>query len=324
MKQQIERYFANELDVEEQLELLKKVESDAELSAEFARYQNTQALLSFSDTVVDAADSKRGYQLFRLRIKKQKTFRLLRQVAGYAAAAAFLVFFVHFYHVFHYHPDHEETTMTSLFVPAGQRIHFTLQDGTTVWLNTQSRLTYPSVFEGDERRVSVEGEAYFEVAHDMERPFIVTSGGMEMKVLGTTFNVHNYEQEDFSRISLIEGSLQVYDPENIAESVILRPQEEVTIRNNEMIVAPIKDANYFLWRKGIYSFDNEELSHILKKLELYYDIEIIVKDADMLKWKYTVKFRQRDGIDEILRLMQKIHPFKIRKDAENHQIVINK
>jgi ferric-dicitrate binding protein FerR (iron transport regulator) len=215
-------------------------------------------------------------------------------------------------------------TETSLFVPAGQRVSLTLSDGTVVWLNAQSRLIYPAVFMGEERRVRLEGEAYFEVAHNRDKPFIVATGKIDIKVLGTSFNVQNYERDNFSRVSLLEGSLQVYDPLAGSGGIILQPNEEVTIRDGQMNVEQMPDTDYFLWKDGIYSFNSEELGSILKKLELYYDVEIVVKNPSMLKWRYTVKFRHRDGIDEILRLLQRIHPFRMQKEEENNRIILDK
>lgn len=324
MKNRIEQYFTKNPDIAEEVELLKEVVSDDELKAEFARYQNAQALYSFADEVIDMVDSRRGYARFLSRYKKQKTYRLVRRCVGYAAACILLVISVHLYHVYTYSLPASVQAETSLFVPAGQRVNLTLPDGTVVWLNAQSRLVYPTAFTGNERRVGIEGEAYFEVAPDKDHPFIVAIGDIEVKVLGTSFNVCNYPQETFCRVSLVEGSLQVYHPQSETDGIILKPNEEVCIENGKMQVSDISNSDYFLWTEGICSFDNEELGIILKKLELYYDITIEVKDADMLQWKYTVKFRQRDGIDEIFRLMQKVHPFRMQKDGDGNKIIIRK
>lgn len=322
MHEQIEKYFRGKLPEAERIELLKQVAADSVLAEEFSRYQNTQALLAFSDTLADTEESREGYRSFLSRIKRKKHYLGLKRTLGYAAAVALIVMTVHLYHIYTYTPDLPMLTDTSLFVPAGQRVSLTLQDGTVVWLNAQSRLTYPAVFLGQERRVRLEGEAYFEVAPDTEKPFIVSTGAIDMKVLGTAFNVYNYAGEDLSRVSLIEGSLQVYDPSGTSSGIILQPNQEVTIRDGQMTVAAIPNADYFLWKEGIYSFESEEFGVILKKLELYYDIEIVVKEPSMLRWEYTVKFRQRDGIDEIMRLMQKIHPFRLQKDEESNRIII--
>jgi ferric-dicitrate binding protein FerR (iron transport regulator) len=168
----------------------------------------------------------------------------------------------------------------------------------------------------------LEGEAFFEVAKDAERPFIVMSQGVEMKVLGTQFNVHSYPEEHLIQTSLIEGGLKVYFSREEARAITLKPNEQVIIQANQMQVGPIPHLDYFWWKKGIYSFHNELLGNVLKKLELYYDVKIIVKDPSISDWSYTGKFRHRDGIDEILRLICKIHKFAIEKDEENNIITL--
>lgn len=324
MKEQFDSYFLGEMTAEEKLDFLRRIDMDESLQAEFTAYQNTHALLAFSDTVIDEQESHRGYRRLLYRIKRRGSFRMLLHTAGYAAAIALLVVSVHLYHVWFYHVPETVATETSLFVPAGQRVSMTLQDGTVVWLNAQSRLTYPSVFTGKERRVHVEGEAYFEVAPDSEQPFVVSTGALELTVLGTEFNIYNYPEEAISRVSLVKGRLQVTQPGVNEAGIILQPDEEVTLHEGRLSVGTIPTHDYFLWKEGIYSFDNDTFENILKKLELYYDIDLNVSDPAMLDWRYTVKFRQRDGIDEILRLMQRIHFFQMERDEENNRIFIRK
>lgn len=324
MNEQSEKYFLEEMSLSEKLAFFKKLESDKELQEEFSRYKNIDALFALTDNVVDKSDTIRNYKIFIRRMKQKVIRRFTLRALGAAAAIGLLIFSIHLYHVYNYQSLALVASETSLFIPAGQRVSITLEDGTVVWLNAQSRLTYPTAFVGSERRVSVEGEAYFEVAKNAEKPFIVTSQGIEMKVLGTSFNVYSYPGENVSRISLLEGSLQIYKQEAPENAVILRPREEVIIEDNKMSVSMIPSNNYFLWKDGIYSFEDETLANVFKKLELYYDIKIEVKDPAILNWKYTVKFRQRDGIDEILRLMREIHTFHIEKDNENNRIIVNR
>lgn len=326
MNEQIEKYFLGELTSNERLELLKKVEADKSWQAEFTKCQHTFALLSASDEVIDKQDSRDGYQAFTKRIRRRNVRNIAIRITGYAAAVALIALSVHFFHVLN-RPVIDDTVaskMVSLFVPNGQRMSITLQDGTVVWLNAQTRLTYPTEFTEQERRIEIEGEAYLTVAKDTEKPFIVSSNGIEMKVLGTTFNIYSYPDETIRRISLLEGCLQVYDPQSGTEGVVLKPNEQVVIEGKKMLVEPIPYTDYFLWKDGIYSFYNEPLGNILKRLELYYDIEIEVRDTSILDWEYTGKFRQRDGIDEIIRLMQRIRAFHAEKDKNNHKIILSK
>jgi ferric-dicitrate binding protein FerR (iron transport regulator) len=323
MNEQIKSYFRGELNSNERIELLEKMKSDKVLRTEFTTYQNTLALFSFSDSETDAADTERGYRSLLRTVQRKHIRRIVLKTAGYAAAIVLLIVSVHLYDVYTApSPTPEVITETSLFVPAGQRVSVTLQDGTVVWLNAQTRLTCPTVFSKKERRVSVEGEAYFEVAKDPDRPFIVSSKGVDMKVLGTTFNVYSYPSEDHSLISLMEGSLQVYFPASEGGAVTLKPNEQVAIREHQMRVEKIMHPDYFLWRNGIYSFQKELLIDVLKKLELYYDVKIEVKVPSIYQWEYTGKFRQRDGIDEIIRVIRKIHKFKVEKDEENNIITL--
>jgi ferric-dicitrate binding protein FerR (iron transport regulator) len=187
-----------------------------------------------------------------------------------------------------------------------------------VWLNAKTTLTYPTVFGDRERRVQVEGEAFFDIAGDAKRPFIVSTRNVNMTALGTKFNVYSYPDEPFVRTSLIEGKLKVYREHEEAKAVTLGANEEITVEDERMTKAMIAYADYFLWTDGIYSFHNELLADMLKKLELYYDVKIVVKEPSICKWEYTGKFRQRDGIDEIIRMIGKIHRFKVEKDEENN------
>jgi len=105
---------------------------------------------------------------------------------------------------------------------------------------------------------------------------------------------------------------------------VLRAGDEATIDGENISVSEIVNPNYFLWKDGIYSFDNESLLEILQKLQLYYDVTIKVEDPEIFNVRYTGKFRQSDGIDEILHIIRKIHRFNIKKDPENHILTLSK
>ena len=324
MEDQLHKYFQGELGQEERLSLLRAIESDKELKQEFIELKNLYTLTSYANNEKqDRLESSESYRLFIRRLKHRRLFSLVTKTAGIAAAIVALVTVTYFYTI-NQVQNLQGEQMQALHVPAGQRLKFTLQDGTSVWLNSRSTLYYPASFAKDKRRVSVEGEALFNVAHDAERPFIVSSEGVEMKVLGTTFNVCNYPETEILRTSLLEGSLMVYYENDESENIILKPSEQITIEDGQIKVERIPDTGYFLWTEGVYSFYNEPLANILKKLELYFDVEIIVKDPTIYTWEYTGKFRQRDGIDEILRIINKIHKFKIEKDEGNNRITLSR
>lgn len=324
MDERIQKYFQKELGVGERLELLRQIEADGELREQFIEYKNMNALLALSDQTDCMEANRQGLQQFNQMIKGNKVRRILLHVSRYAAVVVLFVIATYWITANRYQTDAASTEVyNTLYIPAGQRIRITLSDSTDVWLNARTIFTYPAVFSGKERRVSVEGEAFFSVAKNPEKPFIVCSGGAEMRVLGTKFNVNGYAGDEI-QTSLLEGSLQVYLPDMDEEGIILKPNEQVTIKGNSMKIDTIPYNDYFLWTDGIYSFDNEPLGNILKRMELYYDVKIVVKDPSISKWKYRGKFRQQDGIDEILRMIQRIHKFKIEKDEETNTIILSK
>lgn len=325
MDEQLIRYFQGELDTAERCRLLRQVEASEKLKKQFMEYKNLHVLIALSGQPGDTAANKQNYKRFVRLIRMRKMRSAVLHVAAYAAAVALLVGFTYGV-TLRYFVSRQAMAeaRTTLYVPAGQRIELTLSDGTEVWLNSQTRFTYPALFAGKERRVSLEGEAFFEVAENPEQPFIVSSQGVEMKVLGTKFNVYSYPGKEAIRTSLLEGGLKVYFPHAESEGIILKPDEQVSIKGTRMQVGSLPHADYFLWREGIYSFVNEPLIDILKKLELYYDVKIVVKDSSIYNWEYTGKFRQRDGIDQILQMIQRIHKFEINKDEENNIFTLSR
>jgi ferric-dicitrate binding protein FerR (iron transport regulator) len=327
MDRQIIRYYQGELSAAERIRLLRLAVSDEQVKKLFIRHHNLHALLNLApqdgdrEQAVAACD---GFIRERLRLARR---RRLVHTLRYAAAILCLVVGTWMAAGIYFSESDrpaDAVMINTLSVPAGQRVSLTLPDGTLVWLNAQSVLTWPAVFAGNERRIGIEGEAFLQVAKDAERPFIVSSLGVDIRVTGTTFNLYRYPGEADSRISLLEGSLQVIMPGSAAGSVTLRPNEEVLIHDRTMKTGRIPGNDRFLWKEGIYSFENERFEHIVRKLEQYYDVAIDVRDAEMLRWRYTVKFRQRDGIDVILHLMQRIKRFRVEKDGENNRITIRK
>lgn len=326
MDNELQKYLSGELGATEKAAFTKRLASDDELKAQFIEYRNIQALTALSDQVVyDPKESEDAFRHFMQRVTKRKIQRIAIRTVACAAAAVALVITTYLFTVEHINRRMEAEIITNtLCVPAGQRVSVTLQDGTNVWLNAQTKLTYPSKFADHERRVTIEGEAFFEVEKKSGQPFIVTSQGVEMEVLGTSFNVNSDLERKTVQTSLIEGSLKLYFPGAESESITLKPNEQVFISEKSMKIENIRNPNQFLWRDGIYSFHNEPLIDVLKKLERYYDVTIETEDLSVYQWEYTGKFHHKDGIDEIIRLIGKIHKFSIEKDKANNVITLKK
>jgi ferric-dicitrate binding protein FerR (iron transport regulator) len=322
MDRRIHRYFQGQSDEEERLTVLKEADSNPSFKKRFIEIKNIYALSLLSDDAGSVDENKASYQGFVNGRRKRQRYDAVRRIAGYAAAVVFAVISTYTVTLRTMRPASLPAAMHHLSVPAGQRLKFSLQDGTVVWLNACTTLSFPSRFDEKERRVTVDGEALFDVAAEAERPFTVSSKGVDIKALGTRFNVYAYSETDGVCAGLLSGSLNVYRQGGQAEGVILNPGQQATVGDGYFTVAPVNDPDHFLWTEGIYSFKDEPLINIIRKLELYFDVKIAVEDPFIHTWEYTGKFRQRDGIEGILHIIRKIHPFKIEKDEENNTIIL--
>lgn len=328
MDERIHKYFYEELSVEERISFLRDVDANEELTKQFAEYQNMHALLNLGHQVENRRIGKQKCDQFILQKQRHIIKKQWLRWVGYAAAILILVVsssLLTFRYTQVVQPENlSVNVMNTLYTPAGQRAQLILQDGTEVWLNAKSKLTYPAQFTGRERRVTIEGEGFFKVAKDPSKPFIVSARNVDMKVLGTQFNVYSYPEAGFVQTSLLEGSVCVFFPEKENEGIILKPDQQVTVSNGKMKVESIRQSEHFLWRDGIYAFENEPLISILKKLELYYDVKIVVKDTLLFNDTYTGKFRQRDSLDDVFRVLQQIRKFKVKKNVEKNIITLSK
>lgn len=199
----------------------------------------------------------------------------------------------------------EKTTLQKLYVPAGQRAELTLSDGTKVWLNAKTTFTFPDRFDSHRRDVILDGEAYFDVTHNEEAPFIIRTEKYTIKVLGTEFNLRAYNEEDIIpfETALIDGSVEIESADHSTKK-LLRPKEKAYADNGQLQVEPIAGFNPYLWKEGLICFDDNSLTDIFKKLEFYYSIPIKIENKRVLNNRYTGKFRLTDGIEHILKTLQ--------------------
>lgn len=210
-----------------------------------------------------------------------------------------------------------------VFVPVGQRVQLDLADGTKVWLNSNTTFTYPASFGADTREVELNGEGYFEVAKDAEKPFIVQTKDYAIRVLGTTFNVYAYANGmDRFETSLLEGAVTVSSLTEPEESIRLRPNERVVVSEGKLLQLPIADEEHFRWIDGLLCLDDVPFAELVKRLSAYYDTPITIENQQVLGYRCTGKFRQIDGLDHALRVLQKDVRFTYeRNDTDNHIII---
>ena len=171
----------------------------------------------------------------------------------------------------------KELEFNQLIIPKGTFYHLVLSDGTKVWLNADSKIKYPVSFGKDKREVSLHGEGYFEVAKDSTRPFIVSTDKMDVKVLGTTFDVNTYEDEGKSFVVLVEGLVEVSAGKG--ESRIITPGHMAEVNmydvQAKIRVSRCDTEHYVAWKNGNFSFRHASLTEILKRVSRYYDVTVI-------------------------------------------------
>lgn len=191
------------------------------------------------------------------------------------------------------------------------RLH--LPDGTQVWLNAGSKLSYNSNFNQKERNINLEGEAYFEVTKNPKKPFIVRGKEMAVKVLGTKFDVKSYHEDAAVSVTLVEGSVHLSDSEKPdSNQVILKPNEQAVYSKSDskLKINKVNAKMACEWINGNLIFDNEEFGQIMNCLEREYNVTIKIKDSEIAHIRFYGKFKNTQSLEEILNIMtahQKFH-----------------
>jgi transmembrane sensor len=199
--------------------------------------------------------------------------------------------------------------------PRGGTYQIILSDGTKVWLNASSELKFPASFsQSKQRNVELSGEAYFEVAKNKMKPFIVRSNGQEIEVLGTHFNVNSYPDERVVKTTLLEGAIKLNQLKgNNPASYVLRPGQQA-IAGNAIVIRNIDAMDAIDWKNGMFIFNKESLESIMRKISRWYDVDVVFED-EKLKSKLlggTVsRFSTVTEVLEVLELTELAH-FKIK------------
>lgn len=234
------------------------------------------------------------------------------------AAAVILVLIVGGLYLFRFVNKSEQ--YNTILVPPGQRINLILSDNSNVWLNANTTFRYPTQFSKKNRTIFLDGEAYLDVSKNKRKPFIIKTKQGDIRVTGTSLNVEAYSKYDSFETSLFTGSVDIY--RNEAKVVSLKPNEKSTLDNDELIISNIIDTDEYLWRKGLIVFNNKKLEDILLSLEKYFDVSIQINSKSLPQHTYTGKFRQSDGVDYALRVLQRSIQFQYERDEITGTIYI--
>ena len=199
--------------------------------------------------------------------------------------------------------ESEAVVYNKLDIPRGGEFCLTLSDGTRVWLNSETSIQYPVVFGTKERRVFIQGEAYFEVAKDAKKPFTVQFMSSSVTVLGTSFNIRAYPEEKQSQTTLAEGSVRIYSP---GSSMLLKPgeQAEVSALSGEMVKQEVEVKSFTSWKDGRFVFEQQPLEDIMRTLERWYDIRVIFRDEGAKRISLSGNLKRYGDFSQVMNMLQ--------------------
>jgi len=185
--------------------------------------------------------------------------------------------------------------------PIGGQYHLTLTDGTNVWLNAASSITYPTAFTGAERKVEIIGEVYFEVAHNAAKPFRVQSNQQVVEVLGTHFNINAYGDENETKTTLLEGSVKVTGSNG---TKFIKPGQQAILKDNNLAITEANVEEAVAWRNGYFRFNDEKIGSVMRKLSRWYNIDVTF-EGGMPVEGFNGKISRYKNISQVLKMLEK-------------------
>lgn len=209
----------------------------------------------------------------------------------------------------------------TLTVPVGGEYHFTMADGTRIWVNSSSEVRFPDHFSGEKREIYIEGEVYLEVARDEEHPFIVHTGENQVQVLGTKFNLTAYPEEPKVVTTLVEGSVEF---KNISSGVRLKPGEQSTLdkETNKLEKQKVDASVYTSWVTGTFEYERMPLSDISRQLSRWYDVQFVFEAQEFRNHPFTGIVKRDQSLEDVLSMIGKTT--NIRFEISERTIIIKR
>ncbi len=210
----------------------------------------------------------------------------------------------------------------TLEIPRGGEYFVELLDGTKIWINSDSKLKYPVEFLGQSRNVDLIGEAYFEVTHNSDKPFIVTSGTQKVEVLGTSFNISSYERDSCIMTTLVEGRVKVENSLQEQHITHLRPNQQSILDKK---TGSIKNQNvnvdeYVAWQSGWFRFNDKPISQIMVILARWYDLEVQFESENISNKHFSGGFKRYDSFDQARKIIEQTGEIKF--EVKGKKVII--
>ena len=195
--------------------------------------------------------------------------------------------------------------LNTIATPRGGQYQVNLPDGSKVWLNTSSSLKFPVQFSKNERRVVLSGEAYFEVAKNKLKPFVVKTAAQEVEVLGTHFNIHAYPDERNLKTTLMEGSVAISFTNPAIKEALLKPGQQAQLSGSEQLkVLDVDIEQAIAWKNGLFMFDGQDLEGIMKQVSRWYDVDVVFENDEVKKKTFKGTISRFNHISQLLQVLE--------------------
>lgn len=315
----IARYFAGEARPEEIQELSQWVMADAVNKALFEEYQKTWQAVE-DQKLEESININSEWTMMESLLPAEEDNKVLSispimQGIRWATriAAILLIVVVPLYFLYQYLGTTEMLAVAS----TNEVIEITLPDGTVVNLNLNSSLEYPEEFSGDLREVRFTGEAFFNVAHDNTRPFIIATNGVRVKVLGTTFNVNTRKPNGETEVVLVDGSVKVYYKDQEKEAVKLVPGEKALVHKTEksITIHRNEDPNFMAWKTKLMIFIDKPLDEVIGILNQVYGANLTLASKDLSNCRITATF-ENQSLPSVLQVITSTLALEIQSSPD--------
>lgn len=317
------KFFLKKTTEEENRSIYEWLAFSPKNKKEFARLQliwNFSAMKYLNRHI----DTEKDLQQIKTRIYRRKArWEKIRTIAYTAVSTAAVVASVLWFATPESSPvspsgqTASRSDETEIFIPKGLEGNITLADGSKVWLNSGSRITYPKDYSAENRKLFLDGEAYFEIKTDKAHPFVVETSKVSVLVTGTRFNLSSYPDDNTVETTLCQGSvtLRRHDAQ---KEIHLKPNDKVTYhKDNGAIQKEIVDSRVAIaWKDGILSFKEVPLREIIKKLERKFNTTIRIQDPQIGEYTYTATFEKEKGLKAILDIIVTSAPIIYRQEQD--------
>lgn len=312
--------FLGELSPENQVLLDQWISLETENRRYYMEQKKLWKLLSLREKMMKIDEGK-AFQKISKKLFANKKISFWVHLQRIAAILFLpLVFYTGYqFYLSRQKPVQDSTVFNTAETPLGMRSSLTLPDGTKVWLNAGSKLSYPVLFSDKFREVRLSGEAFFEVEKNKRWPFIVSAGNMNVIVTGTTFNCNAYPENNQIQTVLVEGRVTVINA-SATETEEMDPGELASFnKDNQQITKKRTDLEkYIAWKSGKLMFRDDSMSTVVEKLQRWYNVKIVIEDKEISDYIYTATFID-ESLDQVLKMLSLSAPIRYTVSVRTKQ-----